>query len=229
MRLQTLAFIALAAGIQAQVYTPPAGSGGNSAPPANTTPQDTATRPQQQTGASPFGQEIPMLDPSAETITVGGVTIPLGDNRLLKARFEKYLSQPPESGEAAEQYRKDVARILDAISPLRRDGKRPDLYGAFKMLPSAATYSGDANICMSLAESIYTSMLARQDMRGIDRLNQAMEAEKRQRIRDGDWQAAHDRDSTLGSRRTSNSGGGEEGAEPAKNPGKGVNLSLIHI
>ena len=27
-----------------------------------------------------------MLDPSAETITVGGVAIPLGDNRLLKAR-----------------------------------------------------------------------------------------------------------------------------------------------
>lgn len=222
MRLQILTFITLAAGLQAQVYTPPAGNGGNSAPPANTTPQDSATRSQPQTGPSPFGQEIPMLDPSAETITVGGVTIPLGDNRLLKARFEKYLSQPPESGEAAEQYRKDVARILDAISPLRRDGKRPDLYGAFKMLPAAATYSGDANICMSLAESIYTSMLARQDMRGVERLNQAMEAEKKQRIRDSDWQAAHERDSTLGSRRVANSGAGEE-AEPAKNPGKGVN------
>ena len=220
MRLHILSALALAASLQAQVYTPPAG-GGNSAPPSNPTPQDTASSPNQQPGPSPFGQEIPMLDPSAETITVGGVTIPLGDNRLLKARFEKYLSQPPESGEDAEQYRRDVDKILATISPFRQQG--PDLYGAFKLLPSAASYPGDANICMSLAESIYTAMLAKRDINGIKRLNMSMESEKKQIIRDGDWQAAHDRDNRLGARRTTNSGGGEQGSQPAQNPGKGVN------
>ena len=58
-----------------------------------------------------------MLDPSAETITVGGVSIPLGDNRLLKARFEKYLSQPPESDELTLEYRKTIAQILATVSP----------------------------------------------------------------------------------------------------------------
>lgn len=217
MRLQIIIPIALAAGLQAQVYTPP--SGNNSAP-TNTAPQDTASSPQQQTGASPFGQEIPMLDPSAETITVGGVTIPLGDNRVLKARFEKYLSQPPEDSDAAQQYRKDVDRILATISPFREKG--PDLYEAFKLLPSAASYPGDANICMSLAESIYTAMLAKQDINGINRLNKTLEREKKEIIREGDWQTRHERDQSLGSRRPANGGGGER-QQNAENAGTGVN------
>lgn len=217
MRLQIIIPLALAAGLQAQVYTPPSG---NSSAPTNTPPQDTASSPQQQTGASPFGQEIPMLDPSAETITVGGVTIPLGDNRVLKARFEKYLSQPPEDSDAAQQYRKDVDRILATISPFREKG--PDLYEAFKLLPSAASYPGDANICMSLAESIYTAMLAKQDINGINRLNKTLEREKKEIIREGDWQTRHERDQSLGSRRPANGGGGER-QQNAQNAGTGVN------
>ena len=61
MKFQILSSLALAASLQAQVYTPPAG--GNSAAQPSSPPQDTATSPKQQTGASPFGQEIPMLIP----------------------------------------------------------------------------------------------------------------------------------------------------------------------
>lgn len=113
-----------------------------------------------------------MLDPSAETITVGGVAIPLGDNRLLKAGFEKYLAQPPESGEAAETYRATVQEILATISPFRQGG--PNLETGFKLLPTAAAYPGDANICMTLAESIYTALLAKQDVNGLRKLNETM-------------------------------------------------------
>lgn len=198
--------LSLTAVAQAQVYTPP--SGGNT-PPANTTPQDTASQPKQQTGPSPFGQEIPMLDPSAETVTIGGVTIPLGDNRLLKARFEKYLSQPPESSEEAQQYRKDIDRILGAISPFRQNG--PDLEGAFKLLPAASTYPGDANLCLSLAESVYMALLAKQDVRGLQKINSSMEREKRSIIREGDWQTRHERDQTLGNRSETGGSGGNNG------------------
>ncbi|MGD7652274.1 MAG: hypothetical protein ACQCXQ_03595 [Verrucomicrobiales bacterium] len=187
-------FPLLAAGItHAQVYTPPPA---NSAANSNNPPADTATRAKPQESPSMFGQEIPLLDPSAETVTVGGVAIPLGDNRILKARFEKYLSQPPESGEAAEEYRQTIAGILDTISPFRAGG--PDLYAAFKQLPAASSYPGDANLCGSLAESIYTAMLAKQDVNGLQKLNSAMEREKEQIIADGDWKARHERDITLG-------------------------------
>ena len=142
-----------------------------------------------------------MLDPSAETITVGGVAIPLGDNRILKARFEKYLSQPPESDEEAELYRETIAKILATVSPFRTGG--PDLYKAFKLLPSASTYPGDANLCGSLAESIYMAMLAKQDVNGLRKLNKTIEDEKSQIIAEGDWKARHERDNNLNDTRTS--------------------------
>lgn len=211
-------FPLLLAGIaQAQVYTPPPANRPPAAQPA-APPQDTAAAPAKQPAASPFGQEIPMLDPSAETITVGGVAIPLGDNRLLKARFEKYLSQPPESDEAATRYRETIAEILATISPFRAEG--PDLYSAFKLLPTASSYPGDANLCGSLAESIYMAMLAKQDVNGLKRLNETMDSEKRAIIADGDWKARHERDKELGNvdpkaQKNKNT--------QAQNPGAGTN------
>lgn len=172
----------------AQVYTPPARDN----PPAQTTPTDTAPAQQpQEKPAGPLGQEIPLLDPAAETITVGGVAIPLGDNRLLRARFEKYLSQPPESDEAAAKYRETIAEILATISPFRDGG--PDLYAAFKQLPRASTYPGDANLCGSLAESIYMAMLAKQDIKGLTKLNKGMEEEKNAIIKEADFTARQDK------------------------------------
>ena len=147
-----------------------------------------------------------MLDPSAETITVGGVAIPLGDNRLLKARFEKYPSQPPETDNDAAEYRKNVAEILGAISPFRSGG--PDLYTGFKLLPAAASYPGDANLCMSLAESIYMAMLAKNNSDALKKLNSSIESEKQAIIRQADWDARNDKKAELGT----NSGVGGAGA-----------------
>jgi hypothetical protein len=160
-----------------------------------------------------------MLDPAAETITVGGVAIPLGDNRLLKARFEKYLSQPPESDEAAAKYRETIANILATISPFRDGG--PDLYAAFTQLPGASAYPGDANLCGSLAESIYMAMLAKQDVNGLKKLNLSIEEEKKAIILEGDWKARHERDKELGNSSDVKDKKGK--SPPATNPGAGVN------
>lgn len=194
MKTRILFSLLLTALAHGQVYTPPAPAAQQAqpAPP----PQDTAAAPaKSQSTPGMLGQEIPLLDPSAETITVGGVAIPLGDNRLLKARFEKYLSQPPESDEAANRYRETIAEILGTISPFRSGG--PDLYGAFKLLPSASSYPGDANLCGSLAESIYMAMLAKQDVNSLKKLNDSIEQEKNAIILEGDWKARHERDKPL--------------------------------
>jgi hypothetical protein len=204
----------------AQVYTPPT----DVETPAPSIPADNSQAPQRQAPASPLGQEIPMLDPSAETITVGGVAIPLGDNRMLKARFEKYLSQPPETDASAAEYRKNIETILATISPFRSGG--PDLYASFKLLPRASTYPGDANLCMSLAESIYMAMLSKQDVKLLKGLNDSIEQEKQTVIRQADWNARNDVGKSLGG-----GGGGkvrEQGSakgnnQPATNAGAGTN------
>ena len=213
MKIPILLSVLIATLAHGQVYTPPnqpVKSAGSD------TPQDTAAAPNKQPAASPFGQEIPMLDPSAETIKVGGVTIPLGDNRLLKARFEKFLSQPPEKDEATARYRQIISEILATISPFHKPS--PDLYAAFKLLPEAAAYPGDANLCGSLAESIYMAMLAKQDVNGLNKLNQSMEDEKADIILKGDWKARHERDKELGNidpKSKAKNG-------PAQTPGTGI-------
>jgi hypothetical protein len=220
MKSRLLFPLLLASLAHAQVYTPPSAPVQPAQPAAP--PQDTAAAPPKKDAASPLGQEIPMLDPAAETITVGGVAIPLGDNRLLKARFEKYLSQPPESDEAAQLYRETIAEILATVSPFRKGG--PDLYSAFKLLPTASSYPGDANLCGSLAESIYVAMLAKQDVNGLNKLNKTMEEEKKTIIADGDWKARHERDKELGDVDPKT----KKKNAPATNPGAGV-ASLKYV
>ena len=221
MKIRFLLPLCLAGLVHGQVYTPPPAR--ESAPAA--TPADTAAPAEKKPpAAGPLGQEIPLLDPSAETITVGGVAIPLGDNRLLKARFEKYLSQPPESDEAAAKYRETITEILATISPFKTGG--PDLYTAFKMLPGASAYPGDANLCGSLAESIYMAVLAKKDVNGLNKLNKSIEEEKQAAIATGDWKARHERDKELGgSVRTKDK---KDKPAPAMNPGSGVN-SLNYV
>jgi hypothetical protein len=197
-----------------QVYTPPVEEKPEPAAPAIDTAKSTENPPP---AAGPLGQEIPLLDPSAETIKVGGVAIPLGDNRLLKARFEKYLSQPPEEDEAAAQYRSNVARILATMSPFKAGG--PDLYSAFKLLPTASTYPGDANLCGSLAESIYTAMLAKQDINGLKKLNKSIEDEKKSIIGERDWNTSHDKDVSIVKTEEE---GGKKTTSKTEKPGRGV-------
>jgi len=215
MKTRFLIPLCLAGLAHAQVYTPPA-------PPAQPqqqppTPTDTApAQTQSKPPAGPLGNEIPMLDPTAETITVGGVAIPLGDNRLLKARFEKYLSQPPENDEAAAQYRETITEILGTISPLKPVG--PNLYAAFKLLPSASTYPGDANLCGSLAESIYMAMLAKQDINSLKKLNASIEEEKTAIISEGDWSARNDRNNALAEPKPAAAGDAPSGAAKSNSP-----------
>ncbi len=194
----------------AQVYTPPTPSSkvtpGGSADGGDVTIQRDA---KPDTGASPWGQEIPLLDMSAETVTVGGVTIPLGDNRVLRARFEKYLNQPEEDSEAARDYRDTVRKVLAEMSPYNKGG--PDPYSSWRLLPRAATYPGDAGICGSLAEAIYVSMLARRDVDGLKRLNAGIEREKQDLIRKGDWNTRHDKAPEIDSSTAAGGGGGGGG------------------
>jgi hypothetical protein len=222
MKLLTF-IISLAASLPllSQVYTPPAAPTTQPQQP----PTDQGPGQKNKESSSPLGQEIPMLDPSAETITVGGVTIPLGDNRLLKARFEKYLNQPAESDAEAKAYRETIAKILQTISPLR--DKAPNLKEAFLLLPGASSYPGDANLCSSLAEAVYVALLAKKDGNQLKELNQSIETEKNAIIREADWAARNDRDNNLGNTQPAAGGNGGQGGgrannAAAANPGAGT-------
>src|SRR5690606_20989321 len=139
---------------------------------------------QQQRPPSPYGSELPFFDPSAETISWNGHTWAATDNRVLAARFERYLNEPEDDSEAAREYRETIRQILEDVSPHRPGG--PSFAGGVRLLPRASSFPADAKLCDSLSQAIYAAVLAKKDVAGTRALNTAMEEEKQRVIRNAD-------------------------------------------
>ena len=217
----------------AQVYTPPSGGGGNSSGgSSNQGSGDVVIQRKEEKKSSGglLGNELPFLDPSSELITWNGHTWSATDNRVLAARFERYLNEPEETSEAAVEYRETIGQILDYVSPHHPGG--PDFAAAVALLPRASSYPGDAKLCDSLSQAIYAAVLAKKDVGATRALNKAMEEEKKRLIFDTDWKSAQEKDPSLNESAPVGGGGGGNNKpgnrrQPAQDPGRGVN-SLRH-
>ncbi|MEM9237652.1 MAG: hypothetical protein AAGB14_12810 [Verrucomicrobiota bacterium] len=201
----------------AQVYTPPPS---DSNPPANrNSGGDTVIQrqPEQKNNSPVFGNELPFMDPSSELISWNGHTWSATDNRLLAARFERYLNEPEDKSDEAVAYRETIQEILDLVSPHNPGG--PDFSTAVRMLPRASSFPGDAKLCDSLSQAIYAAFLAKKDVHSTRELNDAMQAEKERLIRHADISASRTRltedeevtqGNTTTSRRTAKEGTGTD-------------------
>ncbi len=154
------------------------------APSDNTT---TSSSQQEKGNSSPYGNELPFFDPAGETISWNGHTWAATDNRLLAARFERYLNEPEENSGAAEEYRETISRILEKVSPHHPGG--PDFAAGVRLLPMASSFPADAKLCDSLSQAIYTAVLAKKDVSATRALNVAMDDEKQRLIRNADTMA----------------------------------------
>ena len=190
----------------AQVYTPPSAPAGGAAKPADSGGDTTINRPAQESAAPLVGNEVPFVDPSAETVTFNGKNFAISDNRLFAARFERYLNEPEDNSAAAMEYRKVINDILDLISP--HNPKGPQLYPAFKLLPKGSSFPGDSRLCDSLAQAIYVAMVSKKNVEGSKKLMEALEDEKQRVIREADWKAATETDPRLNARGASQGNGG---------------------
>ncbi len=138
----------------------------------------------QKKSNSPFGNELPFFDPSGEVVAWNGHTWAATDNRLMAARFERFLNEPEEDSEAAREYRETIAQILEQVSPHHPGG--PNFAAAVRLLPRASSFPADAKLCDSLSQAIYTAVLAKKDVSATRALNSAMEEEKQRLIRNAD-------------------------------------------
>ncbi|MBE6418861.1 MAG: hypothetical protein E7031_01890 [Akkermansiaceae bacterium] len=60
-----------------------------------------------------LGMELPLLDPSTDTISFNGGKFDVGNNAMVRERFEKYLSQTPDDTEASRKYRRAIEKLID--------------------------------------------------------------------------------------------------------------------
>ncbi|MEN8693211.1 MAG: hypothetical protein ACN4GG_07410 [Akkermansiaceae bacterium] len=194
-------FFALILPVAAQVYVPPQDNGGG----ANNTANDTYTRSPQSNSnngnsGSVLGNEIGVYNPQDDTISWNGSTWAASNNRLFEARFQKYLNEPEENSEAAQEYRATIREILDILSPHHRTDHK--LSKAAALLPRASSYPGDARLCDSLTNALFTAMLARKDVRATESLMAAQEKEKWRLIKKGDWKTRTEDDVDVGQANT---------------------------
>jgi hypothetical protein len=218
---KSLLLCALCLPCLAQVYTPPPTAGGNQAPQNNNT---TINRPPQEKAAPLVGNEVPFIDPSAETVTFNGRNFAIADNRLFAARFERYLNEPEDDSAAAVEYRETIDESLALVSP--HNPKGPQLYEAFKLLPKASQYPGDAKLCDSLSQAVYVAMVSKKNVEGAKKLMASLEDEKQRVIREADWKAANEKDPTLNQTGETTGGGGRQnqaGGQAQQGGGGGQN------
>lgn len=60
-----------------------------------------------------WGVEIPLLDPSTDTVSYNGGKFDLGNNAAVRAKFETYLHCSPDTTEEARRYIKQIDAILN--------------------------------------------------------------------------------------------------------------------
>jgi len=167
-----------------QVYTPPApGSGGGGAPAGGGAPQSNQTTivnqgGQPQGNQQVVGNDVPYFDPTTDVFTFDGKSFNVNDNRVFRARFEKYLNAEAATSEMDLAYRMAIREILDTVSPHNRDAKK--FPKAVAQLQRASQFPQDARLCESLANAVYRVYLAQRSQVQLKQLNQELDMQRRQ-------------------------------------------------
>lgn len=166
----------------AQVYTPPSqpSGGGGSSPQSNNTTIVNKSQPQSGNDQV-VGNDVPYFDPTTDTFSFDGKQFNVNDNRVFRARFEKYINAEAATSAQDLAYREAIRSILDTLSPHNRDtAKFPK---AVAQLQHASEFPQDARLCESLANAVYRVFLAAKNQQQLRELNQQLD-EQRKKL---DW------------------------------------------
>lgn len=137
-----------------------------------------------RTGETPppqiFGMEMPLLDPSNDTVSYAGAKFDVGNNAVVRERFEKYLSQTPDDSEQSRLYRKRLEEILTYTE--RHSGNAAKIGGKTLVkiglgLYNLSDYPGDGGQAGTLASAIVSALDAQRANRRRDRANAELDAE----------------------------------------------------
>ncbi|MEE3176288.1 MAG: hypothetical protein VX269_02940, partial [Verrucomicrobiota bacterium] len=155
-------------------------------PTGNQSAQSTTTKPDGTTivnneperSKQPFlGTDLPVFNPGTEIFSWDGQNWNINNNRLMRARFEKYLNAPADSSEDDDEYRAIIKSILDELSPHKQGTDH--LQRAVALLPRASNYRIDSNLCDSLSQAILGVYFGQKNAVALSRANKSLEKEKK--------------------------------------------------
>ena len=102
-------------------------------------------------GDTSYQTDLPVFDPSEETITFLGKTFSLKDNRI-GSHFESYLLSVAHKEKDAQEYVKAIKQIQKILQ--QGSGYRNKVATAKQLLKVASDYKGDHNVSESLGVAI---------------------------------------------------------------------------
>ncbi|MCF7790286.1 MAG: hypothetical protein K9N47_29470 [Prosthecobacter sp.] len=171
------------------------GSTGVGAPPATTTtnsnnnynmvPGSAADR---QTDTQTGLNNMPMADPGSENVAFNGKLSNVTNNRLMRSRFETYLTTPEANGPEDQAYRDLMAQIMDLLAPTHKATdpvtkaqiRGPEVMKAFAMLPEAGAARIDGGLCNAVANAIWDVWTAQKRVNERKLANVAMMDRRKQ-------------------------------------------------
>ena len=130
-----------------------------------------------------IGRDIPAFDPGSEVASFDGKIWNINNNRLFRARFEKYLNSSAATSASDVAYRETIDQILALLAP--GNASRNNVDKAFALLPRASEYRDDANLCRTMSDAIHA---ARNSLQTIERIKRENEALKKQ-LKVAEWNA----------------------------------------
>ncbi|MEI8309779.1 MAG: hypothetical protein WCH98_03390 [Verrucomicrobiota bacterium] len=125
-----------------------------------------------------IGRDVPHFDPGTDTMSYDGKLWNINDNRLFRARFEKYLNAAPATDAADVAYRQTIDKIMDLLTPGKATKANQD--AAFALLKEASRYKDDANLCSVLSDAIYSAQNTLAQVERLKRENALWEKQRAQ-------------------------------------------------
>jgi hypothetical protein len=123
-----------------------------------------------------MGRDIPAFDPGSDVMSYDGKLWNINNNRLFRARFEKYLNAQAATDKADVDYRETIDRILDLLSP--GNATKQNIDAAFLLLKKASEYKDDANLCRTMSDAIYAAQTSLATIEKLKRENLALEKQR---------------------------------------------------
>lgn len=115
---------------------------------------------------------MPMGDPGSENVSFNGKLWNVTNNRVMRSRFETYLTTPEANGAEDQAYRDLIAQMMQFLAPTNKPGPEP--MKAFALLPEAGTYKIDGGLCNAIANAIWDVWLAQKKQQNLGLANKAM-------------------------------------------------------
>lgn len=128
-------------------------------------------------GSSFLGKDVPFLDPGGEIVSWDGKNWSVSDNRIFKARFEKYLNAPAQTSEMDEEYQTILGQVMDKLAPGKVTPQTMD--DAFNLLAKASQFPDDANLCDAIAFQVYAAWQAKNNNERMVAANRSLESERK--------------------------------------------------